>query len=63
VTWVTDPPPGQYEVRVRLYNRFDLPERDIPFTVVVRSNGTTPQEYKGVVRDVNKMESVARFSR
>ena len=49
MTWVTDPPPGQYEVLVRLYNRFELPERDIPFTVVVRGNGPKPQEFNGPV--------------
>jgi hypothetical protein len=63
VTWVTDPPPGEYQVLVRLYNRFELPERDIPFTVVVRANGSAPQEYKGIARDVNKMVSVTRFTR
>jgi hypothetical protein len=62
VTWVTDPPSGEYEVRVRLYNRFDLAARDIPFTVVVR-DGDKRKEYPGSTREVNQMVSVAHFQR
>jgi hypothetical protein len=62
VTWVTDPPAGEYEVLVRLYNRFDLPARDIPFTVVVREGGNR-RDFTGSTREEKQMMSVARFRR
>jgi hypothetical protein len=62
VTWVTDPPTGEYEVLVRLYNRFDLAARDIPFTVVVRE-GNNRRDFTGSTREEKQMVSVARFRR
>jgi hypothetical protein len=62
VTWVTEPPTGEYEVLVRLYNRFDLAPRDIPFTVVVRE-GDTRKVFTNSTREVNQMVRVAHFQR
>ena len=62
VTWVTEPPGGEYEILVRLYNRFELAARDIPFTVVVRE-GDTRKVFTGTAHDVNQMMRVARFQR
>jgi hypothetical protein len=60
VTWVTDPPPGDYRIFVVLYNRFELPAREVPFTVVVRDRGVQ-SVFSGVAKTLNAMEDVTQF--
>jgi hypothetical protein len=62
VTWVTDPPPGDYSIFVVLYNRFDLPPRDVPFTVVVRDGGDR-KVFSGVGKTLKYPEPVTQFRR
>jgi hypothetical protein len=62
VTWVTDPPPGDYRIFVVLYNRFELPPRDVPFTVVVRDGGDR-KVFSGVGKTLKYPEPVTQFRR
>jgi hypothetical protein len=62
VTWITDPPPGDYRIFVVLYDRFELSPRDVPFTVVVR-DGNDRKVFNGVSKKVNFLEPVTQFRR
>jgi hypothetical protein len=62
VTWTSAPPPGEYRVLIVLYNRFDLPARDVPFTVVIK-DGDERRVFKGVVKEVKVPVPVAEFQR
>jgi hypothetical protein len=62
VTWVTDPPPGDYRISVALYDRYELPARDVPFTVVVR-DGNDRKVFNGVTKNLKVLEPVTQFRR
>jgi hypothetical protein len=62
VTWVTDPPPGEYRVSVALYDRYELPARNVPFTVVVR-DGNDHKVFNGVAKNLKVLEPVTQFRR
>lgn len=62
VTWQNEPPPGEYRVEVVLFDRFDLPARDIAFTVVVR-DGLGQQEISGQVQQLREPVTVTSFHR
>jgi len=62
VTWVTEPPPGDYQVSVALYDRYELPARDVPFTVVVR-DGKDSKAFNGVAKTAKVLETVTQFRR
>jgi hypothetical protein len=62
VTWPSDPPPGDYRVEVTFFDRFNLPERTIPFTVVVR-DGDKEQQFSGQVQKVKETVVVTSFTR
>jgi hypothetical protein len=62
ITWQEEPPAGDYRVDVILFDRFDLPARDIPFTVVVR-DATSAREYAGTIQHIKESMTVATFHR
>lgn len=62
VTWAAEPPQGDYRIVVRLFNRFELPPRDIPFTVVVRE-GADQRVFTNVVRELKQPVVVTEFKR
>jgi len=62
VTWVTEPPAGDYQVSVALYDRYELPARDVPFTVVVR-DGKDSKTFNGVAKTAKVLETVTQFRR
>ncbi|MGO9025504.1 MAG: hypothetical protein ACLQIQ_14600 [Beijerinckiaceae bacterium] len=62
VTWQSEPPAGEYRVEVVLFDRFNLPARDIPFTVVVRDS-VGQQEIAGQVQQLREPVTVTNFHR
>jgi hypothetical protein len=62
VTWPNEPPAGEYRVEVVLFDRFDLPTREIPFTVVVRDS-VGQQEIAGQVQQLREPVTVTNFHR
>jgi len=62
VTWQNEPPAGDYRVEVVLFDRFDLPERNIPFTVVVR-DFVGQREIAGEVQQLREPVTVTNFHR
>jgi hypothetical protein len=62
ITWQNAPPAGDYRVEVVLFDRFDLPERNIPFTVVVRDS-VGQQEIAGQVQKLREPVTVTNFHR
>jgi hypothetical protein len=62
VTWQEDPPEGDYRIEVTLYDRFELPVREIPFTVVVRDE-TGVHEFTGAVQHIKEPTIVTSFQR
>ncbi len=62
VVWQDDPPPGDYRVEVVLFDRYELPQRNIPFNVIIRDqNGQ--REYKGQIEQTRTPMQVASFHR
>jgi hypothetical protein len=62
VTWQNAPPAGDYRVEVVLFDRFDLKERSIPFTLVVRDD-VGQQEIAGEIKQLREPVTVTSFSR
>jgi hypothetical protein len=62
ITWQEEPPKGDYRVDVVLFDRFDLPARDVPFTVVVR-DAKGAHEYAGTIQRIKEPTTVATFHR
>jgi hypothetical protein len=62
VTWVDEPPPGQYRVVVTYYDRRDAPQLQVPFTVVVRS-GDTQQAFHKTMEQPRQVMEVTVFQR
>jgi hypothetical protein len=62
VSWQNEPPAGEYRVEVVLFDRFDLPTREIPFTVVVRDS-VGQQEIAGQVQQLREPVTVTNFHR
>ncbi len=62
ITWEGEPPAGDYRVEVALFDRFGLPEREVPYTVVVR-DATGAHEYTGKIQHIKEPMTVATFHR
>jgi hypothetical protein len=62
ITFEGDPPPGDYRIDVTLFDRFSLPERTIPFTVVMH-DADGDHAYKSEVQKWREPVTVATFKR
>jgi hypothetical protein len=62
VTWVDDPPSGQYHVVVTYFDRRDAPEVRVPFTLVIR-NGDIQQVFHDTLEQPHQMIEVTTLQR
>ncbi len=62
IGWQDDPPAGDYRVEVVLFDRYELPTRNIPFNVIIR-NPTGQREYKGEIQQPRTPMQVVNFRR
>lgn len=62
VTWRDQAPAGEYRVEVILFDRFNLPVRPIPFTLVVRDSAGD-HSYTGEVTKLKEPVTAASFTR
>ncbi|HXW24248.1 MAG TPA: hypothetical protein VEK73_05835 [Xanthobacteraceae bacterium] len=60
VTWIGEPPPGQYRVEVVYYDGRDTAGGPVPFTVVIR-DGNNEQVFKGVAQKPHTTVIAAEF--
>jgi hypothetical protein len=62
IGWQDDPPTGDYRVEVVLFDRYELPPRNIPFNVIIR-DPTGQREYKGQIQQPKTPMQVVNFHR
>jgi len=62
VAFAGEPPAGDYRIEVVLYNRYDLPARNVPFTIIIRDQAGE-REYPGQAQVVKAPVAVTSFRR